>query len=403
MIGTVGEILTPGGFRARSPEETLNLILPRLPEFDIVRVVDVTPLDRIGIPVYSSIRPRSQSLCVNSGKGLTIVQAKVGAIMESIEFAVAERCPVDEDLTFMPTIASQEWHYALRDLCPIIGRGLSKSALIPWVWGEELGGQRVPLPAEAVFMPFPARFGASFLGSTTAGIASGNTRSEAVAYAILELLERDIDSFEALHSTEALIDIRGLSGIPEELSRRVQDAGLNMTLGYVPNQFGVPFFRASVFEKDEFDPSMVGTGIGCHFDKSIAVTKALLEAVQSRLTVIHGGRDDIEDHRSLFRKMERDDRADLVARMKGNEQTRIEFDNISSLSATSSDGILCQLTEALSDLAFGPIMMYSYLSPEDKIQVVRVVVPRLENLTLLTQKIGPRVLAFSRLVRDGSV
>lgn len=36
-----GEFLTPAGLRARAPEETLTLLLPRLQEFDIVRGGDI--------------------------------------------------------------------------------------------------------------------------------------------------------------------------------------------------------------------------------------------------------------------------------------------------------------------------------------------------------------------------
>src|ERR1043166_3908070 len=58
----------------------------------ITRVTDVTRLDRVGVPVFCSIRPGAQpgSLCVNAGKGLTQEEARVGAYMEAIEFALAE-------------------------------------------------------------------------------------------------------------------------------------------------------------------------------------------------------------------------------------------------------------------------------------------------------------------------
>src|SRR4026208_582474 len=57
----------------------------------ITRVTNVTRLDRVGIPVFCSIRPDAQrgSLCVNAGKGLTEEEACVGAYMEAIEFALA--------------------------------------------------------------------------------------------------------------------------------------------------------------------------------------------------------------------------------------------------------------------------------------------------------------------------
>ena len=56
------------------------------------RVTDITRLDWAGVPVYASIRPEAYpgSLCVNAGKGVTPLEAQVGAYMEAIEYAFAE-------------------------------------------------------------------------------------------------------------------------------------------------------------------------------------------------------------------------------------------------------------------------------------------------------------------------
>ena len=58
----------------------------------ISRVTDSTRLDRIGIPVFSSIRPSAAeaSLCVHAGKGTTTTEARTGALMEAIEFAFSD-------------------------------------------------------------------------------------------------------------------------------------------------------------------------------------------------------------------------------------------------------------------------------------------------------------------------
>jgi ribosomal protein S12 methylthiotransferase accessory factor len=79
--------------RRRSAEETLRIIANDIaPQLGITRVTDTTWLDRIGIPVFASIRPDALkgSLCVNAGKGLRSVEAKIGAYMEAIEFSLAQ-------------------------------------------------------------------------------------------------------------------------------------------------------------------------------------------------------------------------------------------------------------------------------------------------------------------------
>ena len=42
----------------------------------ISRVTDITRLDRLGLPVFASIRPRGLSLRVHAGKGFTAVDAR---------------------------------------------------------------------------------------------------------------------------------------------------------------------------------------------------------------------------------------------------------------------------------------------------------------------------------------
>ena len=74
------------------PEVTLARARERARALGVTRVTDITRLDRVGIPVYASIRPAAAvgSLCVNAGKGLLPIEAEVGAYMEAIEFALAE-------------------------------------------------------------------------------------------------------------------------------------------------------------------------------------------------------------------------------------------------------------------------------------------------------------------------
>ena len=73
--------------RALAPEETLSRIDSKMPAAGITRVADITNLDRVGIPVFSSIRPMAEkgAISVYNGKGATPTEAKVSAMMEGIE------------------------------------------------------------------------------------------------------------------------------------------------------------------------------------------------------------------------------------------------------------------------------------------------------------------------------
>lgn len=64
-----------GGFRG----------FPEHPE-QPTRLADITGLDRVGIPVYSAVIPRSNdSISGCSGKGACRADARISAVMEAIE------------------------------------------------------------------------------------------------------------------------------------------------------------------------------------------------------------------------------------------------------------------------------------------------------------------------------
>lgn len=66
--------------RTIPPEETLRLARAKLPAAGgITRIADITNLDRIGIPVFSSIRPTAGgagAISVYNGKGATPIERR---------------------------------------------------------------------------------------------------------------------------------------------------------------------------------------------------------------------------------------------------------------------------------------------------------------------------------------
>ena len=73
--------------RAIPPEDTLKIVKEKLEICGITRIADITDLDRLGIPVFSAVRPGATqgSVSVYNGKGVSKVEAEVSAIMEGIE------------------------------------------------------------------------------------------------------------------------------------------------------------------------------------------------------------------------------------------------------------------------------------------------------------------------------
>ena len=65
--------------RAVPLKETLERIEPKVPVAGITRVADITDLDRIGIPVFSCIRPTADdgAITVYNGKGATVEESRI--------------------------------------------------------------------------------------------------------------------------------------------------------------------------------------------------------------------------------------------------------------------------------------------------------------------------------------
>ena len=177
----------------------LELLAPAL---GITRVTDITRLDRIGIPVYSSVRPSAipGSLCVNAGKGILPVEAEVGAFMEAIEFAFAEPHHAHTSVTAATprdVLDGRIRPDAVLDFCPPIGHEIELRKKIDCVTAiDALSGNKTLVPAECVLHPYRARRRSTlYFGSNTNGLCSGNTELEAMVHGLAEVVERDIRSF----------------------------------------------------------------------------------------------------------------------------------------------------------------------------------------------------------------
>ena len=81
------EMLKIDGIERTVPAaETIRRVAKTAESLGVTRLADITGLDRIGIPVYSSVVPKSRdSLSVYNGKGARPVDAQAGALMEAIE------------------------------------------------------------------------------------------------------------------------------------------------------------------------------------------------------------------------------------------------------------------------------------------------------------------------------
>lgn len=390
--------------RTRTAEESLVFARPLALQRGVSRVTDTTWLDRLGIPVYASIRPDAPagSLNVHAGKGFTHAEAKIGAYMEAIEFSFAEsgRSCVEPHLaTPLDVLASFKNTIAFPSFCPSqrCEHVVQADDLLGVVEAEEILSlnAKVLVPAELVFYPYTGP-GVRIYGSTMNGLASGNTVEEATVHALAEVMERDVDSFLRIGAPSYLVEPESLPTRLREMVRRFEHAGMEFHLRYAPNAFGLAHLSGFVLEEGDF-PAAMAAGMGFHCNSDIAAVRAISEAAQSRLTTIHGGRDDLVDLQLKFGKFGAEKSKDVRAQMRrtvSDGANRIAFGDIPNADAGTLAAARASLHDGLMRAGLYHVARVVLTDASCPFQVVRVIVPGAEHHNHDNQRVGPRLLQY---------
>jgi len=374
--------------RTVSPEETLLRIEKLLPAAGITRVADITALDRIGIPVFSSIRPTAENGAVSiyNGKGATSAEARVSAIMEGIERYSAE--VTGEQLLVGSYSSVSDQGTVLDPSELILPAGADPEKPIPWVEGFDLLSQEeILVPACAVYHPLSRRYLPLFR-TTTNGLASGNTREEAVFHALMEVIERDAWSIaEMTRNTGPAV-----SGIDDPLAAdliaRFRNAKVEVLIRDITSDIGIPTMVAVSDDTLLRDAALLTTGIGTHTSARIAVLRGITEVAQSRLTQIHGAREDTPQA-ELRRKIGYE-RTKRINRFWFEATETKDFADIRSFdSADFLDDITFTL-QRLRESGLSRAIVVDLTRPEVGVPVVRVIVPGLEVAAMDPERVGQR-------------
>ena len=371
-----------GTHRAVPPEATFAKIEALLPVFGITRIADLTGLDRVGLPVAQCVRPNARALAVSQGKGLDLISAKVSAAMESIEAYHAETIEAPlfygafEDLRYRQKMADVD--RMAQDTA-----GFDPRQRTMWFEVENLlEEERCLAPFEAFHADFtlPVLPGSGMFLCNTNGLASGNTGQEALLHALCEVIERDAETLWHLRPDSQARAVDLSSGLPresEELLSRTRDAGIEAFVWDLTSDIGLPVFQCMLLSSrdDGTDPEF---GLGCHPSRDVALNRALTEALQVRLTVIAGSRDDLLacDYAPEERQA-RLEQAEQLCRGAGGAAIGFgqcpDFDN-----AFFSEDIALVL-ERLSAVGVDEVLVADLTKQAFQIPVVRAVVPGLEG------------------------
>jgi YcaO-like protein with predicted kinase domain len=363
-------------------ERTLELVPELRARCGITRVGDITRLDRIGIPTFCAIVPAAQAgLSVFNGKGATREAALASAVFEAIERETAAS-------TWLQTRAR-------------------RVAGTDYLAGYDLlNGRDVPVPLDAVHLRRPTE--PSFPVPTSNGLASGNTLTEATYHALCELIERHAWSIYQMRCERLPRMLRGpdahdLAFAPavrmpsgdadlDRLVERVTARGLHLRIMYLYEPQLPPVMLASIVEEGS-DPPMSHIGLGCSLSPAQAAIRAVTEAAQSRLTDIHGARDDAlraedapthatEHTRRLSRVPKNVWFYDLPARA-------IDLASIADLSTNDLAEDLRRILSALAKFGASSATVVDLSPPDLAVKVVRAIVPELET-TCVDGRVGPK-------------
>ncbi len=318
MDGSSTKRYRSGTHRTLEPGQTLSSLERRMFECGITRVADVTGMDNLGIPTVLVVRPNARSTSVSSGRGVDLTAAKVSAIMSAVEQYHAEH--VVRPLRLCSA-------FELRGDCDMLDidrlpRGplaCSPRERILWTDGRTLeGNHEVFVPYELVHldhrMPLPPASG--FFPSTRYGLASGNTLEEAIVHGICELIEVDSLTLFARRSAreraERQLDLTTVDdALCNELLARFARANLNIAVWDVTTDSGLPCFSCWLMDESPlvFRKAGLVQGSGCHPSRTVALSRALIEAAARRVVRIVGTRDDVDTATPRASSVSAEDRA----------------------------------------------------------------------------------------------
>jgi len=375
-----------GTHRLVPPACTLARVRPYWPRFGLTRCVDITGLDRLGIPTFTAVRPQGTTLQVSSGKGITRVNAECSAVMEALELHHAE----NPDPGRVQWASESELIEAARTGGgpePIAPERLGVPTLPhyrpelqqPWIVAEELvGGGRALLPCGSTYFVQP-----SFVRTSTNGLASGNSETEATLHALYELIERDalarlvVDGRVRLASYGRVVAIASIDHpLLVSLRERIQEADCQLQLIAVPTAAPVATFMAFILDGNPLSlMSEVHFGSGCHVDPVIAACRAITEAAQSRLIFIHGSREDLLPKYMAQAVGQRDPN---VHRIISSLKPSINWDSVFPARATPElemNSLLQHLLVALKQLGHGTVYRHVLETLVPQTAVVKLLIP----------------------------
>jgi YcaO-like protein with predicted kinase domain len=380
MVNSAADLTASAQVGEASPyEPNVDVLCARC---GISRLANVTGLDELGISVCVAVRPHSRGLSTAQGKGFDWVQAKMSALMESVESWHAERIrrPLfagsvmqaeAEGLTVVPPefFPHRPTRLPLRQ-SPTQLLEMTRLTTDEHAW--------LPFDCASTDFTFERTQPPIFMRSSN-GLAAGSDWSQACLHALTEVVER--------HHVQQWWQQQGLfqhaaqlthSALPamEALLQRCHHLQLKVLLWDLSADAVFPCFVALLLPDPLGVSAETGlfTGYGCQLDPASAIQSAVLEAVQSRLTLITGSRDDLgyEDYRRCRN-------AQFMEWLWRQHQQAPALDR-SFLCKLESKVSVAESIEQVERFYRQPVYGLELTEPQLAVPVIRIVMPGMQNL-----------------------
>lgn len=393
--------------RAIEPSKTIAECKNKLKVAGITRVTDITHLDRIGIPVFSAIRPTAQDggVSIYAGKGAKKDQAKASAMMEGFERYSAEKQSIDDENSKLATLSEMDGEKFIHPDDLIISNEVKsldfeKERKIEWTLTKDIITENdYYIPSNAIFHPYipkDAKNTSAIFKGNTNGLASGNVLEEAVLHGMLEVIERDAWSiFELTKKNKKCINIDNIENpLINELLEKFKKESINIKLMDLTADIDIPTIAAIADDTILKDPALLTLGIGTHLNPKIAVLRALTEVAQSRATQIHGTREDTS--RAVLMRKAGYERMKKINKHYFEEENNVIID-LSDIEDKSTDSLKKDIEITTNELKrnnIDKILFKNLTRKEIGINVVRVIIPGTENFSIDPDRVGKRWMKF---------
>ncbi|MCK9150346.1 YcaO-related McrA-glycine thioamidation protein [Methanobacterium alcaliphilum] len=381
--------------RALKPSQTIEKVEKKLKKAGVSRITDITHLDRVGIPVYSAIRPTAQegAVSIYAGKGATPIQAKASAMMEAFERYSAEKIGehqskiIKGDFEKLDNCINPQSLILPQNSIRMIEKDLE------WVEAVDIKSEEKYLvPANAVYHPYYSEKSALLFKSNTNGLASGNLIEEAVFHGITEVIERDAWSiFEVNRCQKTEIKCEESDNeIINGLLAKFNDAQINIKIIDLTADIKVTTIAAVADDPVLKDPALLTMGVGTHLDPKIAVIRALTEVAQSRATQIHGTREDTV--RAVFMRKAGYDRMKRINKhWFGEMDKQVHLEDLKNKSSSSFKKDINTSLKEIERCGIEKVLFVDLTRENIKIPVVRVIIPGMEVFSVDSDRVGDRL------------